>query len=67
MGQQDQCCNLDVFTAPAPEEISHVEGLVPKEGPALLTEGWLSESCATVQGLLTALFSVQLLSQEAEP
>lgn len=43
------------------------KAFVPKEGPALLTEGWLSESCGTVQGLLTALFSVQLLSQEAEP
>lgn len=44
MGQQDQCtCNLDVFTAPAPEETSHVEAFVPKEGHALLTEGWLSE------------------------
>lgn len=43
MGQQGQCCNLDVFIAPAPDETSHTGAFVPKEGPALLTEGWLSE------------------------
>lgn len=43
MGQQGQCCNLDVFTDPAPDKTSHVETFVPKEGPALLSEGWLSE------------------------
>lgn len=42
-GNRVSCCNVDVFTAPAPDEISHVEAFVPKEGPALLTEGWLSE------------------------
>lgn len=42
-GAAGQCCNLDVFTDPAPDETSHMEAFVPKEGPALSTEGWLSE------------------------
>lgn len=43
MGQQGQCYNLDVFTAPAPDKTPHMEAFVPKECLAFLTKGWLSE------------------------